>query len=314
MYDVHSHWIPQEVLDWLKTTSAIDAVWEQRVPDKEPFLTVGGKWSFELKRAFYDLDLYLADQSANGIEHTLVSPVPQLFLYDVEPEVTKQLAAIYNEALACVVTSHRTHLSGLATLPLNDPDAACHELERAMARGLKGAIVGPGVGDIPLSDERFAELWSVADRLGAIVFLHPLLNTDKRIQRLMMPNLIGVPWETTISALDLILGGILDRYPNMRVLLAHGGGFLPYQLGRLNKGYEVWPQIKARLNDEPASYMRRFWYDSVLWSAEALQLLCSVAGKERVLPGSDYPFDLKAWPPIEFDDGAVRNLLGLTHA
>ncbi|GMA55631.1 hypothetical protein GCM10025858_01340 [Alicyclobacillus sacchari] len=251
MYDVHSHWIPPEVLDWLKTNGAIEAVWEQKAPDKEPFLTVGGKWSFELKRAFYDLDVYLADQAASGIEHTLVSPVPQLFLYEAEPDMTNELAAIYNEALVRLVDAHRDRLSALATLSLNDPDAACDQLERAMAQGLKGAIIGPGVGDVALSDERFATLWATADRLGAIVFIHPLLNTDKRIQKLMMPNLIGVPWETTICALDLILSGNLDRYPHARILLAHGGGFLPYQLGRLNKGYEVWPQVKARLDDEP---------------------------------------------------------------
>ncbi|GMA49702.1 amidohydrolase [Alicyclobacillus contaminans] len=312
MYDVHSHFVPEAVLRWLKThANTVHAVWEQRAVEKEPFLTVNHRWSFELKRAFYDANEYLAAQRAAGIGHTLVSPIPQLFLYDFPPEATSELSSVYNRELALWIQAHGDRLSGLGTVPLNHPEAAARELEAAMSQGLKGVIIGPGHNGILLSNPRFTPFWEAANDHGAVVFIHPLLNEDPRIQRKMMPNLIGIPWETTIAALDLVLGGILDAYPNAKLLLAHGGGFLPYQVGRLNQGHAVWPQVSSSLQDSPEGYLKRFWYDNVLWHEAALSYLQTLVGEERVLPGSDYPFDLKTWPPAPASDEAVREFLGI---
>ncbi|OFW81304.1 MAG: amidohydrolase [Alicyclobacillus sp. RIFOXYA1_FULL_53_8] len=311
MIDVHSHFIPAQMLAWLRENSdAVAATWEQRVPNKEPFLTVNQKWSFELKQEFYDANKFLAAQAEAGVEHSLVSPVPQLFLYDLPPDLTATAAEVYNNALASWVREHPNRLSGLATLPLNDPEVAARALQRAMQQGLKGAIIGPGTDGQLLSSARFAPIWQAAEAQRAILFIHPLLNEDPRIQQKMMPNLIGVPWETTVCALDLILNGILDRYPHVKILLAHGGGFLPYQVGRLNQGYQSWPVVKNALQAAPQDYLQRFWYDNVLWHAESLRLLQNVVGTSRVLPGSDFPFDLKTWPPTEAEIQASREFLG----
>jgi len=308
IHDVHSHFVPAEVLQWLRDNAhRVNATWAQRVAGKEPFLTVQQKWSFELKRAFYESDLYLSEQHEAGIGHTLVSPIPQLFLYDASPELTIELSQCYNQALASFVKSNPERLSGLATLPLNDSMAAAAALNDAMELGLRGAIIGPGHGQIPLTDEYFAPLWEVANRKRAILFVHPLLNEDPRIQRKNMSNLIGVPWETTICGLDLMLGGVLDKWPNVKILLAHGGGFLPYQVGRLNQGYASWPILQESLNDSPESYLKRFWYDNVLWHPEALSFLQKTVGVERVLSGSDYPFDLRSWPPVPASEWAVQS-------
>ncbi|GEO25211.1 amidohydrolase [Alicyclobacillus acidoterrestris] len=312
MFDVHSHFVPETVLSWLKENAhLVRATWEQRGVGKEPFLAIDGKWSFELKRAFYARELYLEEQRTAGVTHTLVSPIPQLFLYDFPHELTTEVAELYNDELSRFVVANAKILSGLATVPLNHPETAARVLERAVSQGLKGAIIGPGHAGQLLSDERFTPFWEAADAARAIVFIHPLLNTDPRIQRRMMPNLIGVPWETTVCALDLILGGILDKFPNARILLAHGGGFLPYQIGRLNQGYEVWPQVSSLLTDRPEAYLQRFFYDNVLWHEEALMYLRKLVGDDRVLPGSDYPFDLKTWPPAKSSDAAASAFLGL---
>lgn len=313
MFDVHAHFVPSVLLDWLKEhADDVDATWEQRAPDKEPFLMVGRKWAFELKREFYDSARFMAAQDAAGVVHSLVSPIPQLFLYDADPAVTTEAADLYNRALAAWVQAHPERLSGLATLPLNDPVASADGLRTALQLGLKGAIIGPGLGTTLLSDPRFIPVWEEADAQAAILFVHPLLNQDPRIQRNMMPNLIGVPWESTVCALDLVLSGMMDRYPNVRILLAHGGGFLPYQVGRLNQGYASWPAIRTSLQARPEEYLRRFWYDNVLWHDAALQMLRDVAGVDKVLPGSDFPFDLSAWPPAHADLAACRTFLGLS--
>ena len=243
-----------------------------------------------------------------GIDVALVSPLPQLFVYHLPPEVGTCVAAVYNDALRDVIARHPRELRALATLPLADPQAAARELDRRMDEGFLGAIVGPGVGEALIGDERFWPVWEVANERQAVLFLHPLLHADPRAARLMLPNLVGVPWETTLAASHLILSGLLDRYPDVRVLLAHGGGFLPYQIGRIEKGYEVWPQVKQRLQDRPTAYLRRMYYDNVLWSAEALRCLTDVVGADRVLAGSDFPFDLSAWPPLPGADASI--LLG----
>ncbi|WDL95736.1 amidohydrolase family protein [Alicyclobacillus sp. ALC3] len=303
MYDVHTHFVPPSVLDWLRDNpTRVPATWEQRIPGKAPFLTVNQKWSFEFKAAFRDERVYLADQAAAGVIHSLVSPIPQLFLYDFPNEVTEEAARVYNDAMAAWVSQHSDRLSGLATVPLNGGERAADVLESALSAGLLGAIVGPGAGGVLLSAPDLRAFWEVADANQAIVFVHPLLNEDPRIQKNRMPNLIGVPWETTLCALDLMLSGTLDRYPNARVLLAHGGGFLPYQIGRYERGYEVWPGLKQSLSAPPTEYLRRMYYDSVLWHPLALDFLTELVGAERVMPGSDYPFDLSVWPPTAVGD------------
>lgn len=309
MYDVHTHFIPDEVMRWLRDNHVrVNAKWEKKDPAKAEFLTVNGKWAFELKEAFVQESLYISEQQHAGVIQSLVSPIPQLFLYDFPSYITDELSKVYNDALANMSTRHHS-VYALASLPLNDPLLAADELNRAMSSGLKGAIIGPGVTGKMLTHTDFIPLWEEANRLGAILFIHPLLCEDPRLKNRMMPNLIGVPWETTVCSADILLSGWLDRFPKVKLLLAHGGGFLPYQIGRLNKGYEQWKAVSSALQAPPAEYLKRFWFDTVLWHTDALQYLVDSAGKEQVVPGSDFPFDLCAWPPQFEGASGFQNLM-----
>ncbi len=310
LHDFHTHFIPQAVLQWIKDhQAAINAKWVIKDEQKEPFLFINEKWGFELKKPFVDSALYLTEQAAAGVTHSMISPIPQLFMYDFSPEITHELANVYNQALAEWAKAEPAAISALGTVPLNDPAQAADALKAAMGLGLKGAIIGPGLPDKMLSDAFFAPFFEEADRLQAIIFIHPLLSEDPRLKKKMMPNLIGVPWETTVCATDLLLGGFLDKYPRIRILLAHGGGFLPYQIGRLNKGYSQWKEVASALQAPPIEYLKRFWFDSVLWSEESLRFLTDLVGEEKVVPGSDFPFDLCAWPPAANNGKAIRSLL-----
>ncbi|MBA4493554.1 amidohydrolase family protein [Paenactinomyces guangxiensis] len=310
MFDLHTHFIPPEVLLWLKDNqNVVDAKWEQKGPDRAEFLIVNNKWGFELKESFINPALYLLEQEKAGVSHSVVSPVPQLFLYDFPEQITAELSSVYNRALASWVREHKKRLSAFATIPLNSPVRAANELKSAMGLGLRGAIIGPGLSKVMLTDEFFNPFWEEANHQKAIIFIHPLLCEDPRLKQRMMPNLIGVPWETTICAADLLLSGLLDKYPDVKVLLAHGGGFLPYQIGRLNKGYEQWTGVSASLQAPPADYLRRFWFDSVLWTPASLRYLAEVVGEDKIVPGSDFPFDLCAWPPATYNESGVRSLL-----
>lgn len=310
MIDCHIHAIPEGMLEWLRANAErADARFEQRDPAKEPFLVVGGRWPFELKRVFSDRDLFFKALEEAGVDRVLLSPVPQLFFYEADPALAAEAARAYNDALLSWRQTAPERIELLATVPLAAPEVAAQELAWAMDRGMRGAIVGPGVGERLLSDPLFEPFWQTADEREAIVFLHPLLSRDPRLARPQLPNLVGVPWETTVAAFDLIFGGVLDRYPRVRVLLAHGGGYLPYQVGRLEKGYEVWEAVRRQLAAPPREYLRRFWYDTVVWRRETLDYLRAVVGAERIVPGSDFPFDLSVWPPLGEGDNFTLTLL-----
>lgn len=310
MHDVHTHFIPADVIAWLKENqNAVQALWIRKDPAKAEFLSVNGKWDFELKETFINGNLYLEEQASAGVAHSLVSPIPQLFLYEFPAEITTELSAVYNNSLANWVSGRRERLSALATLPMNDPEQAALELERAMDKGLKGAIVASSWSGTLLTESRFIPFWEAADRQKAVVFIHPLLATDSRLSSRMMPNLIGVPWETTIAATDILLSGILDTYRNVKILLAHGGGFLPYQVGRLNTGYDKWKAVSAPMTQPPEQYLKRFWYDTVLWNPSGLQYLIDMVGADRVVQGSDFPFDLCEWPPAFTGSNGFHSLM-----
>ncbi|MEW9050105.1 MAG: amidohydrolase family protein [Neobacillus sp.] len=311
MHDFHTHFIPPDVLTWLKDhQSLLNAKWVKKEDGKGPFLVINEKWGFDLKKSFVDGDFYLAEQEKAGVGHSVISPIPQLFLYDFHEEVTAELSTVYNRSLAEWTKQTPQKLSALGTVPLTNPEKAAQVLHEAMNLGLKGVIIGPGLPDHMLSDEFFTPFFEEANRLKAIVFIHPLLCEDPRLKRRMMPNLIGVPWETTVCATDIVLSGMVDQFPEVKILFAHGGGFLPYQIGRLDKGYEQWGLVSSKLKGKPSEYLKRFWYDNVLWSTESIQFLTKMVGEDRVVPGSDYPFDLSVWPPEDTHAKGAASLLG----
>ena len=246
MHDFHTHFIPTEVLNWVKDNkNRVNARWINKEENKEDFLVVNEKWGFELKSSFINSELYLQEQENAGITHSMVSPVPQLFMYDFPLEISTEISSVYNQSLAQLVKKNPEKLSALGTVPLTNPVKAAQVLNEAMNLGLKGAIIGPGLAQNMLSDSFFKPFFEEANRLKAILFIHPLLSEDPRLKRRMMPNLIGVPWETTVCATDLLLSGLVDQYPDVKILFAHGGGFLPYQIGRLDKGYEQWDLVSS---------------------------------------------------------------------
>jgi aminocarboxymuconate-semialdehyde decarboxylase len=310
MHDFHTHFIPADVLSWIEENKqTVNAEWIKKDQDKEDFLFINQKWGFELKKAFIDFELYMREQEKANVTHSMISPIPQLFLYDFPKEITTELSRVYNQSLVNIIKNTPEKLSAVGTVPLGHPDQAAQILREAMSLGLKGAIIGPVIEDHMLSDSFFQPFFEEANRLKAILFVHPLLCEDPRLKRRMMPNLIGVPWETTVCATDILLSGMADQYPDIKILFAHGGGFLPYQIGRLDKGFEQWGMVSSNLQAPPSEYIKRFWYDTVLWNQNSVDLLVKTVGEDRVVAGSDFPFDLCSWPPKEVSDKGAQSLL-----
>lgn len=314
--DVHLHHIPAPFLRYLRAAPETGAVFS-RTPAGE-LLTIAGRWPFLLNPSFHDLDRLTGEMTAAGVDGAALSPVPQLFRYWDEPTRAVEFAQRLNDDLLAAARSVPGRFWVLAHVPMQAPEAAAEELRRAVLAGASGAIIGTDVEGVPLPDPRFEPFWEEADRLGCTVFLHPMLPSHPRLKPYYLSNLVGNPYETALAAAELIFSGLFDRFPRLRVLLAHGGGHLPYQFGRMAKGFEVRPEARVAIQRPPAEYLPHFYFDTVLFDGLSLRYLIAFAGADHVALGSDFPFALATWPHretlAELDEDQIHQVSGGTIA
>ncbi|MDR7481436.1 MAG: amidohydrolase family protein [Armatimonadota bacterium] len=253
----------------------------------------------------YDLAALRAHRARHGLDGLVVGPVMDLEGYSLPPEQGAALSRLVNESLAADLDGE-TDLWGLATVPLQAPDAAAAELHSAVRDlGLRGAMIDTHVGGRALSELALDPFWAAAQALAVPVVLHPFaVPPVERFDRYYLHNVIGYPMETTLAAAGLIFGGVLRRFPGLRVVLVHGGGFLPYQIGRLQRAYHAREEARAHLDSPPEGFLRAFWYDSLTHGAAALQFLVAQVGADRVLLGSDFPFGMADPEPLRVLEAA----------
>jgi aminocarboxymuconate-semialdehyde decarboxylase len=236
--------------------------------------------------------------AADGVDRQVVSPTPVFFGYDRPAAQAVKLARIFND-LTLSITAGDPRLIPFCQVPLQDPAAACAELDRCLAAGHVGVEIGNHVGDRDLDDAGVVEFLQHCAAVGAPVFVHPWdMPASPRLDRWMARWLTGMPAETHLSALALILGGVLDRVPpSLRLCFAHGGGSFPFWLGRADNAWERRGDLVRGLSTRPPSaYVDRFYVDSVVFGGPALRLLVDTMGEDRVVVGSDYPYPLGERP------------------
>ena len=247
----------------------------ERIDDDFAVLDVAGSTYRPFPRGAWDLQKRFRDMDAAGIDMQVVSNTPQTFLYNQDAALTAVLAALQNDQIAKAVAAHPDRLLGIATLPMQAPELAADELRRAMRKlGLKGAQIGSNVNGRNLDDPALEPLWAAANELGAFIMVHPtqVAGAD-RLKSYYLVNLIGNPLDTTIAAAALVFGGVIERYPNINFLMVHGGGFLPYQIGRFKHGWQVRPEPQAKLKAPPAASLDRLLFDTILHGQPALEFL-----------------------------------------
>jgi aminocarboxymuconate-semialdehyde decarboxylase len=242
--------------------------------------------------ALYTLDLHAKFLAAQRIDVAVFGPLMDIAGYSLPPARGAAWSRLQNEALAAALREAPGAHRGLATVPLQEPATAAAELTFAVRElGLRGAMIDPNALGRPLGDGALDPFWRAAADLAAPVVLHPfLLEAVERFGRHYLHNLVGYPFETTLAAASLIMGGTLDRFPGLSVVLVHGGGFLPYHIGRFDRAHETRPEAQADKAGRPSGYLRRFRYDSLVQHPEALRYLVKLVGHDRVLLGSDHPF------------------------
>ena len=232
--------------------------------------------------------------AATKVDMQVLSVSPQTFLYAQPPALAAAFARIQNEQMAKQVQARPDRFHAIATLPMQAPKLAADELDHAMrVLGLAGAQIGSNIAGRNLDDPELEPVWEVAAKLGAFILIHPInVAGIDRLSSYYLNNLVGNPLDTTIAAACLVFGGVLERYPSLKICLAHGGGFVPYQAGRFVHGWHVRTEPKRKLAKPPTASLNRFCFDTIVHSKEALAFLVGSAGADRVLLGSDYPFDM----------------------
>ena len=301
--DVHTHFVPAEVLHDARAGAGFDGLRAERSGGAERLLHRQG-FGYPVPPVYYDVTARLAAMDERGVDHAVISLAPTLFMYWVPGPEAAGFCRRANDALAAFAAASGGRMTAVAALPMQDPPAAAAELHRAVtALGMRGAEIGPNVEEAELDDAAFRPVLRAAAELGVPLILHPYyVGARPGLADYYLTNLIGNPLASTVGAARLIFGGVLDQLSGLRLVLMHGGGYLPYQIGRLDHGYRVRPESRG-CAQPPSAYLSRFWFDTVTHAPVPLRFLTDMAGAQHVLYGSDYPFDMAAGPLAAQLDG-----------
>ncbi len=243
--------------------------------------------------------------TTQGVERQWVSVSPNHF-YPWAPEgLAVWVAMETNRLIAEHVAQAPDRLTGLGVVPLQHPSRIVEYLDDAvLGRGLAGVEISSFAGDVELSDERLEPFWARAAELGCVVFLHPFgCSLDERLDRFYLSNTVGQPTENAVALSHLIFAGVLDRHPGLKIVAAHGGGYLPFAIGRSDRAWRVRPEAHGCVH-EPSSYLKKLWFDTVVHDPGRAAASRRGAGAGRVLLGSDFPFDMGLDDPVSFVRGA----------
>ena len=282
--DVHAHYIPKSCLE----------LWE---PALDPGIHVGH---------MTDLGQRLSDMDAMGVDVQAISP--WLGFLNSEPATARRI----NEGMMDAVNLHPNRFIGLAAVPMSSPLEAATELERAVNElGMRGVGIGTSVDGTNLDAKEFAPFYAMVQELDVPVFIHPVVALGgDRLLSYYLGNLMGFPSDTAVAAASLIFGGVLKEFPRLKFYLAHGGGSCPYLYGRWEHGWQVRPEPRAVIQELPSQYFNLLYFDSLLHSVSTLSYLITTVGADKVMLGTDYPYDMGDHSPLS----AIDSLPGLSES
>ena len=308
--DIHAHIIVPEIT----RKTAPNDIWRPNVvwENDRQFVEFGGKRISSALREFVDMEAILTEQDKAGVDFLLLTPWSSLFRYDADLDASVQANRIQNDALAGIVNEYGSRVAALGTVPLQNSEAAVAELKRAMNElGLLGVEIGTNVNGTYLGDPQFRPFWAAAEELGAFIEIHPVPGIGGSAKKdYYLWNSYANPAETALTAAHMIMSGLLEEHPNLKICLFHGGGHLPYQIGRLDRAYDMRQEARQKISAPPSTYLKKFYIDTITHSGPALSYLIDLVGVEQVMMGSDYPFDMGYDRPAEL----VEQLSGLSQA
>lgn len=303
--DVHAHMIPAAFVHGEEVRYPLDGSDDVHTMPLRPLNNFDGDSLYSVERRLRDMD-------AQGIDVHVISLQP-MFTDALPVERAVPICRSINNAFAEVVAANPGRFVAIAHLPMRSPADAARELERAVKElGLRGAEICSQINGVNLDDPSFAPLWEAAQSLEVPIFIHPasVPGLQERLGKYYLTNLIGNPMDTTIAAASLVFGGVLRDYTGLRFYLAHGGGACPYVRYRWDHGWKVRAEGKAVIDRPPSEYFGRLYFDSLTHAGPALGFLASTVGPERIMLGTDYPFDMGNYNSV----AAIQGVEGITDA
>ena len=297
--DAHSHDVPRGWPDLAEATGGAGPWPSLRIDSERSAMILLGDREFRaITSQCWDPEVRAADMDDDGVDIQVVSPTPIFLTYDRPADQAAKVARIFNDLTLEICAGLPERLIPFCQVPLQDVDAACAELDRCLAAGHRGVEIGNHVGDRDLDDPGTVEFLQHCAEMDAPVFVHPWdMVSSPRLDRWMSQWIVGMPAETQLSIISMILGGVFDRVdPSLRICFAHGGGSFAFWLGRFDNAWRRRPELIGVSQRPPGDYLDRFSVDSVVFDDRALRLLVDTHGAERIMLGSDYPYPLGERP------------------
>ncbi len=288
--DFHNHFYPPEYLEALKSGSSHYKITEDN--DGNPVLHSPGDMNY-IVPGHRDIDFRQNVLDEMGIDRQVITFTAPGTLIET-PVRSVELSRLVNDCLAAIMRDRPERFSSLATLPLNDPEASVAEFERATGElGFPGVMLYSNVNGVALADERFWPIYERASDAKTVLYIHPTYPVGvEAMQEYWLMPLVGFLFDTTLAATALVFSGVVERFPGIRWVLSHLGGAIPYLAERLDRGYEAFPDCRANISKLPTEYLKKFYYDTVNFDPNALQLAIDFAGSDHILAGSDYPHQI----------------------
>jgi aminocarboxymuconate-semialdehyde decarboxylase len=298
--DVHAHLTPQ--CFWRATENGGD--WHSIKREKDArgaeVALVGGRPQALPPRARWTPEERLADMDSLGVDMHVVSPYVGFYNYHLDAKLAIATSRAINDEISEMARARPERFSGLGTVPMQDVTAAVGELERCMTQlGLKGVEINDHINGRTLEEPEFRPFWKAAEQLGAVVFFHQANETlvTPRTTRYHLPNSIGNLVDRAVTFATLVHGGVMDAFPGLKIVLGHGGGYTCFGIGRMDHGWQVRKEARQHITRPPSAYLRRFYYDCIVYTEPALRYLIDTVGADRVVFGTDWPYDMALdWP------------------
>ena len=262
----------------------------------------------ELHQKLTSIEQRIKDMDKMDIDVQAISTSPLQYYYGVETDLGRKIARTINERLVEITASHPDRFAPLGTLPMQEPELAVQELEYCMNKlGFRGIEIGTNVGGVEIADPRYEKMWAKCEELGAVVFLHPIgFTSPQRLTQHFLTNVIGNPLDTTVALAHIVFGGVLERYPKLKIVAAHGGGFLGHYPARMDHAYKVRPECHDHITRPPSYYMKKIYYDTMVFGEPQLEHLVNLYGANHVVIGTDYPYDMGYYKPVDFVEKAKK--------
>ncbi len=299
--DIHTH---------VEVPGAADMAMPYFRPEYDPRMLVqpeeSTRYNRELRSSqhakFVDPQARIADMDNQGVDVQALSIAPPQYFYWLDENTAARVAAAQNDGIAAMVATRPDRFVGVGNLPMDHPRAAVAEMKRIHRDlGFTAFELNTDVNGGDLDQRRFDPVWETAESLGMVVILHPHGWTEpRRMDDYYLINVVCMPLASTVAVSRMILGGVLERFPQLLMVVVHGGGYLPYYFARTDHAYRVRPEARRHIPRPPSEYLHRLYFDTTVFSPTAVEYLVKEFGADHVLMGTDYPFDMGPTDPLGF--------------